>query len=106
MRGRPRRGEEGTGQRRGTFDVGAIEGYANRLGNRVGGSSGLTEAASGLAGAASGLGVGSVAHRILGSNTGSSEEDFRKEVRERLDLIDERMQRLEDQTHKLGEEIG
>jgi hypothetical protein len=106
MRGRPGRAEEGAGQRRGTFDVGAIEGYANRLGNRVGGTSGLAEAASGLAGAASGLGVGSVAHRILGSNTEGSEEDFRKEVRERLALIDERLQQLEDQMHKLREEGG
>jgi hypothetical protein len=48
--------------------------------------------------------VGSVAHRILGSNTESSEEGFQKEVRERLDLIDERLERLEGEVHKLREE--
>jgi hypothetical protein len=106
MRGSQGRGEGGARWQRGTLDVGTIEGYANRLGNRVGGTSGLAEAASGLAGAASGLGVGSVAHRILGSNTESSEEDFGKEVRERLDLIDERLERLEDQMHKLREAGG
>jgi hypothetical protein len=82
----------------------AIEGYANRLGDRVGDTSGLTGAASGLAGAASGLAGGSFAHRILDSNAESSEEDFRKEVREHLDLIDRRLAQLEDQMHKLREE--
>jgi hypothetical protein len=53
--------------------------------------------ASGLAGAASGLAGGSFAHRILDNDTESSEEDFNNEVRERLDLIDERLQRLEEQ---------
>ena len=65
-----------TGRRRGTFNVGAIEGYANRLTNHVGSTSGLAGAASGLAGAASGLAGGSFAHRILDNDT-SSEEDFR-----------------------------
>jgi hypothetical protein len=87
--------------------VGAIEGYADRLADRVGGTSGLAGAASGLAGAASGLAGGSFAHRVLDSNTtGSSEEDFRKEVREHLDLIDERLQRLEDEVHTLREGEG
>jgi hypothetical protein len=86
--------------------VGAIEGYANRLGDHVGGTSGLSGAASGLAGAASGLAGGGIAHRILGSNAESSEEDFRKEVREHLDLIDQRLGQLEDQMHTLREERG
>jgi hypothetical protein len=106
VRGRPRRGEERAGRKRGTFDVDAIEGYADRLTDRVGGTSGLAGAASGLAGAASGLAGGSLAHRVLGSNTENSEEDFRKEVREHLDLIDERLQRLEDEMHALREGGG
>ena len=98
VQGRPERREESsTGRRRGTFNVGAIEGYANRLTDHVGGTSGLAGAASGLAGAASGLAGGSFAHRILDNDTESSEEDFKNEVRERLDLIDERLQRLEEQ---------
>jgi hypothetical protein len=76
--------------------VGAIEGYANRLTDHVGG-------ASGLAGAASGLAAGGFAHRILGSNTEGSEQDLGTEVRERLDLVDERLQRLEDQMRTLLE---
>jgi hypothetical protein len=103
VRGRAGRGEGGAGRRRGTFDAGAIEGYADRLTGRVGGTSGLAGAASGLAGAASGVAGGSFAHRILGSDTESSEEDFRKEVSERLDLIDERLQQLEDEMHALRE---
>ena len=103
VQGRPERREESsTGRRRGTFNVGAIEGYANRLTNRVGGTSELAGAASGLAG-------GSFAHRILDSDTESSEEVFNNEVRERLDLIDERLQRLEDQVQTTlqagGEEV-
>jgi hypothetical protein len=104
--GRPRRGEEGAGRKRGAFDVGAIEGYANRLGDQVGGTSGLTGAASGLVGAASGLAGGGFAHRILDSNAESSEEDFRKEIREHLDLMDQRLGQLEDQMHTLREERG
>ena len=96
VQARPRRREEGsTGRRRGAFNVGAIEGYAKRLTDHVGGTSGLAGAAPGLAGAASGLAGGSFAHRILESDTESSEEDFRNEVREHLALIDERLQRLE-----------
>jgi hypothetical protein len=86
--------------------MGAIEDYADRLTDRVRGASGLAGAASGLAGAASGSAAGSFAHRILDSNTESSEEDFRKEVREHLDLIDERLQRLEDEVHTLREGDG
>ena len=98
-----RREESGT---RGTFNVGAIEGYANRLTDHVGGTSGLAGAASGLAGAASGLAGGSFAHRILDNDTESSEEDFKNEVRQRLDLIDERLQRLEDQVQTILEAGG
>ena len=102
VQGRPRRGEEGSvGRGRGTFNVGAIEGYANRLTDHVGGTSGLSGAASGLAGAASGLAGGSFAHRILGNDPESSEEDFRKAVSEHLDLMNERLQRLEDEMHTL-----
>src|SRR5215218_8110031 len=98
VQGRPGRGEGGSaGRRRSTFNVGAIEGYANRLTDHVGGTSGLAGAASGLAGAASGIAGGSFAHRILDNDTESSEEDFKNEIRQRLDLIDERLQRLEDQ---------
>jgi hypothetical protein len=110
VRGRVRervrgRGEQGgAGRRRDTtFDVGAIEGYANRLTGRSGGSSGLAGAASGLAGAASGLAGGSLAHRIMGSSTEGSEEDFRAQVNERLDLVDERLLRLEEQMRTLLE---
>ena len=102
VQGRPERREEGsTRRRRGTFNVGAIEGYANRLTDHVGGRSGLAGAASGLAGAASGLAGGSFARRILDNDTESSEEDFNNEVRERLDLIGERLQRLEEQMQTL-----
>jgi hypothetical protein len=98
--GRPERREESnTGRRRGTFNVGAIEGYANRLRDHVGGASGLAGAASGLAG-------GSFAHRILDNDTESSEEDFNNEVKERLDLIDERLQRLEEQVQTFLEAGG
>jgi hypothetical protein len=98
VRERPERREDrSTGRRRGTFNVGAIEGYASRLTDHVGGTSGLAGAASGLAGAASGLAGGSFAHRILNNDTESSEEDFNNEVRQRLDLVDERLQRLEEQ---------
>jgi hypothetical protein len=78
------------------------------LTDQVGGTSGLAGAASGLAGAASGLAGGSFAHRILDSDTESSEEDFNNAVRERLDLIDERLQHLEEQVQtflKAREEV-
>ena len=100
VQGRPERREEGsTRRRRGTFNVGAIEGYANRLTDHVGGTSGLAGAASGLAG-------GSFARRILDHDTESSEEEFKNEVRERLDLIDERLQRLEEQVQTFLEAGG
>jgi hypothetical protein len=97
VQGRSQRREESSpGRRRGTFNVGAIEGFANRFTDHGGGTSGLAGAASGLAGAASGLAGGSFAHRILDNDTESS-EDFNNEIRQRLDLIDERLQRLEEQ---------
>jgi hypothetical protein len=103
-----RRGESSTGRRRGTFNVGDIERYANRLTDHAGGrgTSGLAGAASGLAGAASGLAGGSFARRILENDTERSEEDFRNEVREHLDLIDERLQRLEEEMRALRVERG
>ena len=100
VQGRPERREvSSTGRRRGTFNVGAIEGYANRLTNHFRGTSGLAGAASGLAG-------GSFARRILDNDTESSEEDFNNEIRERLDLIDERLQRLEEQVQTFLEAGG
>jgi hypothetical protein len=69
------------------------------LRDHVGGTSGLAGAASGLAG-------GSFAHRILDNDTESSEEDFKNEVRQRLDLIDERLQRLEEQVQTFLEAGG
>lgn len=92
-KGRTNRGKD-PGKRRSTLDLGAIEGYANRLANRPG-------AASGLAGAASGLAGGSLASRFMGGTEGP-EEDFKKEVAEQLALIEERLQRLEEQM--LGEQ--
>jgi hypothetical protein len=106
--GRSTRGGGGTGRNLGNFDVGEIQGYANRLKGQLGGSSGsgsglsgggsgLSAAASGLAGAASGLAGGSLAQRLTGSGTGGSDEELRNEVMERLDLMDERLRRLEDE---------
>ncbi len=107
IQGRSRRREaSSTGRRRGTFNVGAIEGYANHLTDHASGTSGLAGAASGLAGAASGLAGGSFARRILENDTESSEEDFKNEIREHLALIDERLQRLEDEMHALSVEGG
>ncbi|MDQ3864700.1 MAG: hypothetical protein M3317_14615 [Actinomycetota bacterium] len=87
--------------------MGSIEGYADLLRNRTRGTSGLgAGAASGLAGAASGLAGSSLAHRIRGSDTEGSEEDFTNEVSEHLALIEERLQRLEDEMHELREGGG
>jgi len=109
--GRQRRGES-AGRRGGGFDVGEIAGYANRLGSQVGGTSGLrggsglSGAASGLAGAASGLAGGSLAHGFLDRDDEGSEEEFRAEVRERLDLIEQRLDQLEGQEPPLQDEGG
>ena len=107
VQGRPERREvSSTGRRRGTFNVGAIEGYANRFTDHGRGASGLAGAASGLAGAASGRAGGSFAHRILDNDVESSEEDFKNEVGQRLDLIDARLQRLEEQMQTFLEAGG
>jgi hypothetical protein len=42
----------------------------------------------------------------LDNDTEGSEEDFNNEVRQRLDLIDERLQRLEEQVQTLLEAGG
>ena len=97
--GRQTRGSE---SRRGpAFDVDEIEGYARRLKDEVEDNPGLTGAASGLAGAASGLAAGGLAHRLTGG--GASEGDPGDEIRERLDLMEERLQRLEDEVRALRE---
>ena len=104
VRGRVRERVQGRqGRKRGSFDVGAIGGYADRLGDHIGGTSGLAGAASGLAGAASGLAGGTLARRLAGGETEGTEEDFRKAVTEHLVLIDERLQRLEDEMYNLLE---
>jgi hypothetical protein len=98
--GRQTRGSE---SRRGpAFDVDEIEGYARRLKDEVEDNPGLTGAASGLAGAAaSGLAGSGLAHRLTGS--GASEGDPGDEIRERLELMEERLQRLEDEVRALRE---
>ena len=88
--GEPRRG-------RNTPDLGAIEGYANRLAGNSRGIPDLSGTASGLAGAASGLAGGSFASRLFSGDASMPEEDFRKEVAARFSLIEERLQRLEEQ---------
>jgi hypothetical protein len=95
-RGDAKRGGGDSGRKRNTLDLGAIEGYANRLANRSGGTSDLSGAASGLAGAASGFAGGSFASRLLSGDTSMSDEDFRKEVTAHFALLEERLQRLED----------
>jgi len=81
--------------------VRAIEGYAERLGDHIGGTSRLAGAASGLAGAASGFAGGRLAHRLAGSDPEVSDEDFRKEVSEQLALMEGRLQRLEEEMYRL-----
>jgi len=66
----------------------------------------LSGAASGLAGAASGLAGGSLASRLASGRSEASEEDFKNEIRERLDLMDERLQQLEDEMLQLREGEG
>ena len=102
-RGGAKRGGGDPGRKRNALDLGAIEGYANRLANRSGGTSdlsgaasGLAKAAPGLAGAASGFAGGSFASRLLSGDTSMSDEDFRKEVTAHFALLEERLQRLED----------
>ena len=87
----------GSGRGQNTLDVGALVKQAGSLTGRSGGSRGLGTAASGLAGAASGLAGGGLAQRFLGSGAEGSEEDFRREVLERLALMEERLGLLEEE---------
>jgi hypothetical protein len=95
-RGDAKRGGGDSRRKRNPLDLGAIEGYANRLSNRSGGTRDLSEATSGLAGAASGLAGGGLASGLLSGDTSMSEEDFRKEVAAHFALLEERLQRLEE----------
>ena len=99
MRGRVRervqghagREGQGGGRKRGSaLEVADIEGYAKRLSGSGGGGSALAGAASGLAG-------GGFASRFLGGDAQGSDEDFRAEIADQLALMDERLQRLEEQ---------
>ena len=101
VQGRTGRGGEGGGRKQGSaFDVGDIKGYAKRLSGSGGGTSALAGAASGLAG-------GGLASRFLGSGAQGSEEDFRAEIVGQLSLMDERLERLEEQMDQLlGEMEG
>jgi hypothetical protein len=74
--------------------VGDIEGYAKRL-------SGSGKGTSALAGAASGLAGGGFASRFLGGDAQGSDEEFRAEIVDQLSLMDERLQRLEEQVDQL-----
>jgi hypothetical protein len=101
-----RRGGGDQGRKRNTLDLNAIEGYAKRLANHPGGTRGLAGAASGLAGAASGFAGGSFASRLTAGDTSISDEDFRKEVAEHFVLLEERLQRLEEQVWGSAEQGG
>ncbi|MBA2534955.1 MAG: hypothetical protein H0V21_08080 [Rubrobacter sp.] len=103
-RGGAKRQGGDSGRKRNNLDIGAIEDYAGRLAGRSGGTSGLTGAASGLAGAASGFAGGSFASRLMSGDTSMSDEDFRKEVAEHFALLEERLQRLEEQVSGSGEQ--
>ena len=103
-RGGARRGGKDPGRKRNSLDLEAIEGYANRLANRSGKApdlsgavSDLAQAAPGLAGAASGFAGGSFASKLFSGDTPISDEGFRKEVAEHFALLEERLQRLEEQ---------
>jgi hypothetical protein len=95
VQGRAGRGGEGGGRKQGSaFDVGDIKGYAKRLSGSGGGTSALAGAASGLAG-------GGLASRFLGTGAQGSDEDFRAEIVGQLSLMDERLERLEEQIDQL-----
>jgi hypothetical protein len=95
VQGHAGRGGQGGGRKRGSaFDVGDIEGYAKRL-------SGSGKGTSALAGAASGLAGGGFASRFLGGDAQGSDEEFRAEIVDQLSLMDERLQRLEEQVDQL-----
>jgi hypothetical protein len=91
-----KRGGGDSRRKRNALDLGEIEGYANRLAGRSGGTPDLSGAASGLAGAASGLAGGGFASRLLSGDTSMPEEDFREEVAAHFSLLEERLQRLEE----------
>jgi hypothetical protein len=84
--------------------MGAVEDLAGRLADRPGGGSGFSGGGSGLAGAAAGLASGGLAGRFLGG--GSGEEDPGGEATDRLALVEERLQVLEDQVQELREILG
>lgn len=101
--------DSGTGRGPGSFDLGDLQEVANRLGESSrsvprssGSASAFPGGASEIAAAASGLAGGSLAQRFLGAGSEGSEEEFRREVMERLTLLDERLQRLEDQMRASG----
>lgn len=106
VRGRAKR--EDPGRKRNTIDLGAIEGYANRLAEHSRGrsGSGLAGAAPGLAGAASALAGGGFASRLMQSGAGNSDEEFRKQVADHFALLEERLQQLELQLQQLREHLG
>lgn len=96
-RGGAKRAAGEQGRKRNALDLGAVEGYANRLTDHPKGSSGLAGAASGLAGAASGFAGGGFASRLLAGDASMPDEDFRREVAEHFALVEERLQQLEEQ---------
>ena len=109
-RGNAKRGGTDSNHKRNTLDPGEIEGYVDRLANHSGGTqdlsgaaSGLAKAAPGLAGAASGFAGGSFASKLFSGDTPVSDEDFRREVAEHFALLEERLQRLEEQASGQGE---
>jgi hypothetical protein len=99
VRGRAKRGGGDSGRKRSTIDLGTIEGYANRLTQHSRGHSG-----SGIAGAASALAGGGFASRFMQSGTESSDEEFRNQVAEHFALMEERLQRIEEQVQGLLEQ--
>jgi hypothetical protein len=117
-RGGAKRGGGDSNRKRNSLDLNAIEGYAKRLTNRSGGTpskgtsdlsgaaSGLAKAAPGLTGAASGFAGGSFASKLFAGDSSMSDEDFRKEVAEHFALLEERLQRLEEQMSGSGEQIA
>jgi hypothetical protein len=105
--GSRRGGGESTGRKRGGFDVGAVQDLAGRLAGQSGsgGGSGFSGGGgSGLAGAAAGLASGGLAGRFLGG--GSGEEGLGGEDADRLALVEERLQVLEDQMQEIREALG
>ena len=105
-RGGAKRGGRGQGRKQNTLDLGDLEGYANRLAGRSGGTSKLAEGTSGLAGAASAYAGGSFASRLLEGGVSMSDVDFRREVAEHFALLEERLQRLEAQVSGSVEQGG